>query len=151
MAVYKQTKQLGNSCKATLHTNAEMTTVLQQRGDHDHSNKADEIIRQKVRCSVRRKADENMGCRPSKMICQEISEYPEENIEQKDFYAMHQALYRHRRKRLPTLPTNIAELPESLNDMDSEITIGEHFLPHSDTESGIIIFSCSRNLTRAIS
>ena len=52
-------------CKARLHTDVEKTEILAQSGTHNHEELSQEDIeRQKIRTSVKRKAEDNLTENP---------------------------------------------------------------------------------------
>ena len=71
----------------------------------------------------------------------------EENLQPADLKSVSQALYRERRKKYPKIPKSREETMDALAMLSPILTSkGEDFLLVNDRETGIVIFSCPKNL-----
>lgn len=134
-------------CTAKLYTLANNSIV---RFETAHCHEKDEEKTKKILLNqlVKRKAEDVLE-RPSKIINSAIAEKPDllENLTTTDISNVRKNIYRHRRKNMPTLPKNRQEAIDKLLERQLKTVKGEDFLLHEDAHSGLVIFSCTSNLT----
>ena len=105
-----------------------------------------------VKGNCKRKASEDMSSRPSKIIRRELVSIENvtgmnntQSIVSNDLVNIRLAMYRERRKHLPTVPKNITEGVQQLKDSSLVTSRKEKFrFVHEDTN--IVFFTCESNL-----
>lgn len=137
-----------HKCSAKLRTDGDKKSVLSVIGEHNHEPSTERNIEKRIlRNQVKRKACEDMCARPSKIIRTELRSIQEESLQAPDLKSVRQAMYRERRKLQPKLPSSRIETIEALGSMQPILTSKEEqFLLVNDSESEIVIFSCTNNL-----
>ncbi len=104
------------NCKGQIKTDSAVSAILEETGhNHDEMSKR-EVQNVTVKGNCKRKASQDMTSRPSKIICQELvcienvtTMNNTESVVSNDLVNIRLAMYRERRKHLPTVPKNIAE------------------------------------------
>jgi len=104
------------------------------------------IERQIINSNCKRKAIDPCT-RPKKIILKEISEMEgTSDFTNNDVKRLRKNIYDARKKVLPTNPKNIAEVHETLININTNTKQGEPFLLINDEEKHIIIFTCESNM-----
>ncbi len=125
-------KWIGGGRKGVVHNHVEMPIRTEER--------------KLLKNACKRKAENDISVRPSKVIRQCLPTMNDGNIVAKDLKCAAQAVYRARRKNYPTLPKSREELQEKLELVDTLTNRGEEFLFANDEEKGIVMFTTERNL-----
>ena len=103
-------KCLDKQCKATCQTNNELNSIIYLNECHNHLLKIQENVNKKaIRESVKRKACEELNCKPAKIICKEI-EGNEDLFTYTDIKNLRKVVNREKLKNYPTLPENREEM-----------------------------------------
>lgn len=114
--------------------------------NHNHSPIDKKSVQQlSLLASVKRKATSDSCEKPSKLLHSCVTS-EHKDLKYKDFKNAKQILYRARRKILPTLPTNLNDIHESLSKMSVNTKFNENFLLLNDPLSNLIVFSTDTNL-----
>ena len=114
--------------------------------EHNHDTDARKVERQQIRVSVKRKANNDIAERPSKLIRSELQTGEEQHLTDNDMKSLSLAIYRQSRKRHPTLPKCIIDVHEALSTMTVNTSRSEDMCLVNDVDSHIIIFFCTSNL-----
>lgn len=101
-------------CKATCKTDSENLVLVEMNGTHNHDADKQKVERQQIRVAVKRRANDDVTCRPSKLIRSELQQSAESSLQSKDLQRLQLAIYRERRKEYPTLPKSRAEVKHYL-------------------------------------
>ena len=128
------------SCTARVRTDENGSMIVQQKNTHNHEANDRENERHALRVRAKRKADDDISQRPSKIIKGELQTMTEEHLQTSNLRCVSKAIYRKRRKTHPPLPKSRQETHESLAKMNIGTNKFENFLQVNDEETGIIIF-----------
>ena len=134
------------NCTATVYT---LNMVLSNKcGSHNHDLDEDTISRQIINNSVKRKAQEDISEKPSKLIRRELNNHKEifDSITTRDVKCISNSINRARLKLLPKLPKSREEVQEILNSIEIKTIKDESFMLCNDISENIVIFSCKTNL-----
>lgn len=136
------------TCKAALYTVGEEYVVSKCNLTHCHAElSASEIQKQLVAVSAKRKASEDIGLQPKRIIQSVLNHNPTNCLTLKDLHSVKRSIYGVRRKTFPTLPKSCADLHHALDKIMSIVTSrDEDFLIINNHVSNIVIFSCETNL-----
>lgn len=134
-------------CKGRLKTDSTMTAIVPVQLEHNHGKDERKLERQQLRAQVKLDATDDMTARPSKLIRTELHTFSDNVLESGDLRSIAQSLYRERRKVYPVLPKTREEVHHALNSMTTTTTKGEDFILENNPESGMVIISCTTNLT----
>ncbi|KAK3919873.1 Protein FAR1-RELATED SEQUENCE 5, partial [Frankliniella fusca] len=132
-------------CASQLTTDAAVTKIVGERGEHQHDALTD---RQREVCVVaaacKRTATEALDSRPRRILRREIK--GQSHILKPDVTQIMKRMYRAKRKCLPALPKTQEEAVRRLaDDLKIETSRGEKF-GFTMEENKIIIFTCDTNL-----
>jgi hypothetical protein len=140
------------NCNGQIKTNSAVSEITEQTG-HNHNEMSDRKVQSvTVRGNCKRKATEDISSRPSKIIRQELVSIENvtgmnntQSMVSNDLVNIRLAMYRERRKCLPTIPKNIGEVFQQLKDSSLVTSRKEKFcFIHEDTN--IVFFTCESNL-----
>lgn len=139
-------------CKAYIHTLGEASARIVTSADENHNHLPVEenlLKRQMMSVSAKRKAQDDICEKPSKIIRTELSAHisSETNLTTSDLNCVRKNIYYARRKILPPLPTSIADVHKVLDEMPIRTVKDENFLLLNDSSENLVIFSCFNNLT----
>ncbi|XP_022162265.1 uncharacterized protein LOC111028037, partial [Myzus persicae] len=99
------------------------------------------IQRQIVSVSAKRKAVEDSNEKPSKIVCTVIKSIPRsEALQVSDLHNIKRNLYNAKRKKFPPLPKSGEEVQNMLDDIQVVTNRDENFILSNDKVNGIIIF-----------
>ncbi|CAH1098551.1 unnamed protein product [Psylliodes chrysocephalus] len=106
------------------------------------------LNRQKVSNQVKRKAEDWMCDRPTKIIHREINSQKQclDTLTSKDMKYIRNNFGREKRKLFPKLPKSSADVQITLNLLDIKTIKDEQFLLVNDPTEEIIVFSCKSNI-----
>lgn len=104
------------------------------------------IDRQIINSACKRKAEDDLHCRPKKIVMQEICKNTSSNANIIDVKRISKNIYEKRKKILPAVPKDLAGVHKALEDTKPVTKEGEPFLLFNDIEKHVIIFSCNTNL-----
>lgn len=135
------------NCTANCTTDLQDLMVLDGRFEHSHEEPENRTIqRQKIRDSCKRKAEEEPGERPAKIIMSEIGKAESEELLPSDVKSVRQAIYRRRRKTQPKLPQSRDESHAVLEEYEVISSQNENMIKANNTETKIIMFATDSNL-----
>lgn len=137
-----------NGCRSFVKTiSIEELDVVECQEEHNHEEMPhNKIQRQEIISDLKRKAIEDICERPSKIIYQKLKGEDTQDITTRDVNNFRKSIYKARRKILPKLPTNAAEVHDVINTLNVETTDGTKCLLENNTEKKVIIFCDSANL-----
>jgi hypothetical protein len=127
------------TCKVRLRTDGESKLEISANTEHNHDTDARKVERQQIRVSVKRKANNDIAERPSKLIRSELQTGEEQHLTDNDLKRLSLAIYKQRRKRHPTLPKCIIDVHEALSTMTVKTSKSEDMCLVNDVDSHIII------------
>ncbi|XP_071173818.1 uncharacterized protein [Mytilus edulis] len=133
-------------CKARLRTDCTGTVIIQQKNTHNHDTSDRDNERHLLRVRSKKKADDDIAQRPSKIIRTELQNMDEANLKSEDIGSVSKAIYRKRRKSHPALPKSREETHQSLKKINIQSNKFENFVQFNDEQTGIIILTCPTNL-----
>ena len=117
--------------------------ITNTTGTHKHGvNTSTSVTMLKASC--KRKATEELSLKPRSIIQCKLQSLGDDGVTVRDVNNVYQAMYRKRRKLLPTLPRTRPERIEAIQDIDCATNRQEDFLLHADDD--MIIFTCPTNL-----
>lgn len=122
-------------------------TILESHLNHNHEKDEHNImVRQVIRNSVKRKAQDDVCERPLKLIYNELKTTNTDTLNKTDMNCFRKSIYLARRSQLPTRPANIQNVHEVLDSLEIKTYDNEPFLMVNDHKLNIIMFSCEKNL-----
>lgn len=134
------------NCCAKVYT---LNSIFSRKsGEHNHNLINSVLVRQKINNSVKRKAEEEIFERPSKMIYQEINSNKDclNSLTSKDIQYIRKNIHYTRLQLVPKLPKSTYEVQEFLNKLCITTIKNEPFLFINDSENNIVVFSCDSNI-----
>ena len=132
-------------CPATVYTDEQCITILSGSLEHPtHETNPQKLMRQILRTACKRKATEMISERPSKIICSELFNIKEENLQRNDLKCIRQSMYRERKKLYTAQPKNKQEFQQILQEIGVMTNEDEDFVLTNDSE--IVILGCEANL-----
>jgi len=137
------------TCIAKIYTFGEddARIILRRDGTHNHeAYSIQQIQRQTITTSVKRKAEEDLFQRPSKLFHCVAYKHNTDQITTSDVYAIKKSAYRVRRKVQPQLPKCAEDVFDVIENMDIKTNRSENFLLVTNRFQNFIIFSCNTNL-----
>lgn len=136
-------------CTAKIYTRVEEENrVIAKTGEHSHDPDKT-IARQAVSNGIKRKAEEDLFEKPSKLIHRELHINPHANqLGTEDVRRIRDNIYNARRRNMPRLPQNAEDVFDIIEQGKLQLQTNrqEHFLVASDRSKNILIFSCYSNL-----
>lgn len=137
-----------SKCKSYVLTlgDVENLTITKHVQEHCHSANVEQLERQIVSASCKRKATDDLSEKPSKIIRKELQNDLPATIKTTDVALIRRNLYNARRKLLPPLPTSVEETFDILVNMNIQTSKGENFLLFKDRTDQIMVFSCQTNI-----
>lgn len=130
-------------CKAYMKVVVGRT--LESDLQHNHS-RDDNLMRQAISNSCKRKATEDLYERPSKILCKEMTGSALEVLNEHDRTQIRKAIHSARAKLRPPLPKNRGQLHDNLQNYIVQTKLPEAFLLVNDDVNNIIMFSTEKNL-----
>lgn len=144
---YKLWRCVKKSCKASCKTDLDELMILENRSEHNHEEPSErQVQRQIIRQICKRKAEDEPGERPSKIILNEIGKQNAQDLLPNDVQTIRLAVYRQRRKTQPKLPQSREETIQSLSDFELISSQQENMIMKSDENTNIVMFSTESNL-----
>ncbi|XP_022164638.1 uncharacterized protein LOC111029781 [Myzus persicae] len=133
-------------CKAYVKLNGDC--LCEEVLTHNHESENDgTLVRQQLTNSLKRKCDELITERPSKIIRKEIaSNSHSESLLQNDINRVRKNLNAAKLRTIPKLPSNLEELHKSVSEYSLITNLGENFIYDNDSVNNIITFTCTQNL-----
>ena len=136
-------------CNIRIHTDVH-GDVLERDVHHSHADSVKDVGVDVLRCSVKRRANDSIDSRPSKLIRQELSKMDStEALRTKDIKNLKMAMYRARRKRYGALPKSATETVENVKAAPIATNRNENMVLTAEVignENGLVIYSCVTNL-----
>lgn len=135
------------TCKCYLKIDLE-NKITESFQEHTHARLEENIInRQKIANSVKRKAAEDISCRPSKLLQRELTNNGDvETLSTGDVELIKRVIRRSRESIHPSLPKSRCATHRALQEMEIVTNTGEDFLMMNDPEKGLVCFSTMTNL-----
>lgn len=116
-------------CPATVYTDEQCITILSGSLEHPtHETNPQKLERQILRTACKRKATEMISERPSKIICSELFNIEEENLQRNDWKCIRQSMYRERSKLYPAHPKHEQEFQQILQEIGVMTNKDEDFV-----------------------
>nr|CAI5833979.1 unnamed protein product [Callosobruchus analis] len=109
-------------CLAKLYTVGAEYTVTRTELIQNHESDETMLERKIVTTSCKRKAEENISVKPSKIIKSVLSNHLPENLSSTDVSIIRRNLYNSRRKLLPALPKDIHDVHSVLDSYGPKTT-----------------------------
>ncbi|KAK7603327.1 hypothetical protein V9T40_003326 [Parthenolecanium corni] len=137
-----------NKCSVSLRTIGATYVITHTNGhQHNHEKMSDRTAeRRRLSASAKRKAENDICERPSKVLRSLMTENTTETLQKSDILKIKRNMYNARCKHLPTLPKTRYEVQEAVCGMNLRTIRGEEFVVMNDTDSGIIVYTCLTNL-----
>ena len=101
-------------CKAKLRTDLNAAKIISGDLEHNHISDTRSNKHKVIRAKIKRKANDDITARPSKVICGELKDSGEDHFRPQDIVSIRQALYRERRKKYPKLQKSREEVNVAL-------------------------------------
>lgn len=134
-------------CSAKMYTIGCDLTVTRSDAVHNHEADKRSIERKLVTNMAKRKAEEDISEKPSKIIGNVLSSNLPEELTISDVNTIARNIYNCRRKVLPApLPKNIDEVHQIVEEYLPKTSKGESFLFINSPAHSIIVFSCDTNI-----
>jgi len=134
------------SCKCFLKLSP-LNKIVDSNTNHNHNKNDEKVLnRQILSNSLKRKAIEDISCKPSKFIRSELKKADVSTLTTNDLSLIRHNVHRARSFVHPPLPKCIKELHAALDSMNIKTNIGEPFLFNNDKENCIIDFSTTQNI-----
>lgn len=136
-------------CSATIYTMGEDNLISRCNLNHAHPELVASVIqKQFLVVAAKRKATEELNVQPKRIVQSLLTKCDNSELTIGDLKSVKRSIYAERRKTFPSLPKNIKEVFETLENMKSEISTNreEEFLIVNDSNHCIVIFSCMTNL-----
>lgn len=137
-----------NSCCVTFLTDLEGNVILEEpTREHSHVE-VENLGRQFLANSVKRKALDDISIRPRKLVrtgIKEARQISEGNLSKLDLNSACRSVYRCRRSKYPAIPTCIKDVHEVLGKMNL-VCEGKNLLLVNDEINHIIVFGTDTNL-----
>ena len=135
-------------CLANIYTVGPNNTISKSNLIHNHSACDIRNIQRKVITSAaKRKAVEDIGSQPSKIVRSLIAKEDSTSITTTDLSYIRKNIYNARRKLQPVLPKTKLEVHSLLKPETQFLTSRkEEFLLVNSEDSNILVFSCFTNL-----
>ena len=94
-------------CNASVHTRASDTSIFDDASNiqHNHAASVRDSSFEMAKSACKRKATEDVTCRPSKILRTDGHVNASASITSTDLRSIRQTMYRSRRRTLPALPT----------------------------------------------
>lgn len=136
------------SCFKKVYTDNNYKVLSDQSIIHNHKPYSTTAMeRQIINSNCKRKAVDDHCTRPKKIILKEISEMEgTSDFTNNDVKRLRKNIYDARKKVLSANPKNIAEVHETLININTNTKQGEPFLLINHEEKHIIIFTCESNM-----
>lgn len=113
----------------------EQLQLEEHNDEHNHEPDIKKYTRQAISNSCKRKAQEDLYCKPSKIIKTEIaSTINKETVSEADVTKIRKNIGYARKKTLPPLPKNVEETQAQLDEMCLKTDRDEPFLLENDHE-----------------
>lgn len=134
-------------CLAKLYTVGPEFTVTRSDLIHNHEPDQSALQRKIITTACKRKAQEDVSEKPSKIIKSVLSTNLPDELTTTDVTLIRRNMYNSRRKLLPTLPKDIHQVHIAVDMYAPKTTTGENFLFINCAAENIIVFSCQTNIT----
>jgi hypothetical protein len=131
-------KNLADNIQRWIYTKRKCKAYVKLNGDclceevltHNHESEDDgKLVRQQLTNSLKRKCDELITERPSKIIRKEIaSNSYSESLLQNDINRVRKKLNAAKLRTIPKLPSNLEELHKSVSEYSLITNLGENFM-----------------------
>lgn len=136
-------------CKAKIYTVGTDNLITKKNDDHNHEADERKVTRKVISNTCKRKAEEDISERPSKIICKTLASHLPPSITTTDITYIRRNMYNCRRKMLPgPLPKSKEEVHGALSAYSEMLLTNknENFLFINDVENSIVVFTCETNI-----
>jgi len=131
----------------SITTDKDGTTVLKTKNQHTcESSQSDRKTEAHVLRIRSRNKSGDITKRPSQIIRTELQTMDEQTLQSADLKNLAKAVYRERRKKLPTLPKNRKDVHDVVDEVNTKTNKDESLLLIHDRDAEIIIFSTYLNM-----
>ncbi|KAE9531503.1 hypothetical protein AGLY_010709 [Aphis glycines] len=138
-------KCINKKCNAKIYINESLTDIVKYDVDHqNHEKPPINTLKKKLFSNQLKRKLTDFTESPTKIINREILKNPQ--IENDHVNNIKQCIHRERRKHIPTLPKNLIEVIEAMNNREIKTVEGESFLIHTDLVNNMMCFSTDSNL-----
>jgi len=128
-----------------MKTDMSEKTIIDSNLNHNHDLESEgKMMRQVIRNSVKRKAQEELCERPLKLIHLELKNKKTDFLTTTDISCIRKKIYATRRSILPKKPTDIQDVHSSLNSLEIKTFDNETFLLMNDSNQNLVMFSCKK-------
>jgi uncharacterized membrane protein YfhO len=118
-----------------MKTDMSEKTIIDSNLNHSHEIESErKMMRQVIRNSVKRKAQEELCERPLKLIHLELNNKKTDFLTTTDISCIRKGIYTARRSILPKKPTNIQDVHSLLNSLEIKTFDDEIFLLVNDSK-----------------
>lgn len=141
------------NCKAKIYTLGPENLITRKDDVHNHEADEQKLNRMIVSNTCKRKAQEDVSERPSKIICKALTSDMPSSLTTTDVSYIRKNIYNCRRKTLPgPLPKSMEAVHEILSTYSEALLTnrGEDFLFINDIEHNLIVFTCKTNIDTLI-
>lgn len=143
---------VNKNCRAKVYTIGEEENLVFSKavGGHEHNSVDQQLLnRQKLSNGLKRKIEDSVYERPSKMVHRELDRQNTmlETLTSRDMTYIRNNLGRARRSKFPKLPTSTRELQECLNLLNIVSAKNEPFLLINNIEHEVVVFACPSNVS----
>ncbi|XP_056633558.1 uncharacterized protein LOC130443111 [Diorhabda sublineata] len=134
-------------CSANVFTVGPEFTISRKNLNHNYEADEKKLNRTIISNSCKRKAEDDISEKPSKIIRRELSSNLPQTMTTTDVEYVRRNIYNYRCKLLPgPLPKNITEVHSAVEKLNHKTGKGECFLYINSPEHNIIVFSCDSNI-----
>lgn len=134
------------NCRAFMKCNG--GTVTDSNFNHNHpSDNGTRLMRQVVANACKRRAQDDVFERPSKIMRKEMTREALEVLTESDRAQIRKSISYARGKDRPPLPTTLEALHDTLATMEVKTKLEENFVLVNDEVTNIVMFSTAKNLT----
>jgi hypothetical protein len=133
------------SCKMSITTDKDGTRVLKAKNQHTCESSQSDRKTEALRIRSRNKSGD-ITKRPSHIIRTALQTMDEQTLQSADIKNVAKAVYRERRKKLPTLPKNRKDVHDVVDEVNTKTNKDESLLLINDRDAEIIIFSAYLNM-----
>lgn len=134
-------------CTAKVFTRGSENLVVRSELFHNHEANVVKLNRQRISTACKRKAEENISEKPSKIIRCELEKNLAETVTVTDINYVRRNLYNARRKILPgPLPRSASEVHEAVEKFSAKTCKGEDFVFINNSVDNVIVFSTESNI-----
>ena len=115
-------------CTSMVHTDCLIKEITKVSSDHSHDDRDNHYHQNYVVCNLcKRKVKDDLNIKSTKIMRKALAEEDTEDTVHEDLQNVGKAMYRERRKELPSLPKSRSEACEQLQNQNYRTKNGEQF------------------------